>query len=81
MSPHMQDYIRVRLAEYQTRHTGKAPFGPVEDLKELYLALGLEDRKEMDAILMSLEKDLFWGDYVGLFRQKYLRNGSLEVWE
>ncbi|MCX7806911.1 MAG: hypothetical protein N3A38_17255 [Planctomycetota bacterium] len=65
-----EDLIILKLGEFKSRHTGKAPFGPVDDLVEFYDSLDESNRKIMNEILVALETDSFWGDFIKLFRTK-----------
>lgn len=63
----LTDVIELRLRQFRLRHTGKDPFGPWTDLKELYRSLKEDDRPLLVARVKALVNDDFWGDFARLF--------------
>ena len=61
--------IEMKLGEYQARHTGKDPFGPLTDLKDLYASLDSDGKKIMKEVLETKKEDSFWKDFISLFEQ------------
>jgi hypothetical protein len=62
--------IELKLGEYRARHTGKDPFGPWTDLKRLNESLDLQEREILDQVLNEKKTDVFWGEFIELFRQE-----------
>ena len=53
-----------RLAQIQSRHTGKVPFGALDDLEELYRACDPQARHELMRALRERASDPFWSAFV-----------------
>lgn len=61
--------IELRLGEFRARHTGKDPFGPWTDLKNLCASLDHQERAVLEAVLQEKHTDPFWGEFIALFEQ------------
>ena len=59
-------WIELRLSEYRTRHTGKDPFGPVTDLRDLFASLDVAGQSELRSLLLDLGDDPFWSPFIML---------------
>ena len=63
--------LELKLSEYRARHTGKVPFGPVDDLERLHSSLSESEKLILDSLLQERSNDSFWKDFVALFREAH----------
>lgn len=64
-----RERVMKRLSEIRSRHTGRDPFGPWTDLKQLHADLLGEERTEFLKLLRELQQDSFWRDFISLLRK------------
>jgi len=64
--------IEARLAAIRAQHTGKAPFGPLDDLEELYTQLSTEERLGLFGLLQERRNNGFWSFFVTEFEKSHL---------
>ena len=65
----MNDIYRIegKLSEIRQQHSGKAPFGPIHQLKKLYESEDEEGKKILLTILEARCEDSFWSYFVKAF--------------
>lgn len=61
--------IELKFGEFRARHTGKDPFGPWADLKNLYASLDDTERTVFEEVLKEKRMDSFWREFIELFEQ------------
>ena len=61
--------MELKLGEFRARHTGKDPFGPWTDLKNLYSSLDSQERTIMEEVLDKKKTDGFWKEFIELFEE------------
>jgi len=62
--------IELRFSEFQSRHTGKDPFGPLTDITNLYQSLSPTEQGLFQQVLASKREDRFWRDFIRLFEKE-----------
>ncbi len=62
--------IELRFSEFQPRHTGKDPFGPLADITNLYQSLSPTEQGVFQQVLASKREDRLWRDFIGLFEKE-----------
>lgn len=62
-----RDWIQERLAQIQSRYSGKDPFGPLDDLDALLRELPEENGRLLVDELRRRNADPFWSAYVAQF--------------
>jgi hypothetical protein len=65
---HLKTYALI-LEEFRQKATGKVPFGPVDDLQQLYESLNESERPRFLAHLDTVALDQFWSPFVKMFKE------------
>lgn len=57
-------FLEAQLAQIQSRYSGKIPFGPLDDLKDLYASQEEDGKRILIDLLKERATDRFWSYFV-----------------
>lgn len=74
-----EQFLEQRFGEIRQRHSGKSPFGVLDDLGALHDELSPPDRQTFWRELAARRHDEFWGWFAGEFVRHRPRPLGFEI--